>query len=82
MRLHLASRSHLLHMTITELERRLDPRRFLRIHRSAIVRRDFIAHFRRDRAGTWIACMVNGSEQKVGRTYVAAARQLVLGNVA
>lgn len=82
MRLHLGARSHLLHMTIAELERRLDPRRFIRIHRSAIVRRDFIARFRRDRGGNWIACMVDGSEQKVGRTYIAAARQLVLGDAA
>ena len=82
MRLHLAARSHLLHITIAELERRLDPCRFIRIHRSAIVRRDFIARFRRDRGGNWIACMVDGSEQKVGRTYVASARQLVLGKAA
>jgi two-component system response regulator AlgR len=80
MRLHVASRSHLLHMTIAELERRLDPRCFIRIHRSAIVRRDFIARFRRDRGGNWIACMADGSEQKVGRTYIAAARQLVAGD--
>ena len=43
MRLHLGERSYLVHQTLGELERRLDPAQFLRLHRSAIVRRDRIA---------------------------------------
>ena len=43
MRLHLGERSYLVHQTPGELERRLDPAQFLRLHRSAIVRRDRIA---------------------------------------
>ncbi|MEJ0045508.1 MAG: LytTR family DNA-binding domain-containing protein [Rhodospirillales bacterium] len=39
MRLHIGSRSYLLHTTITELENRLDPEQFLRLHRSTIVPR-------------------------------------------
>lgn len=40
--LHLAARSVLLRMTLVELERRLDPARFARIHRSIIVALDEI----------------------------------------
>src|SRR6202007_1372339 len=36
MRLHVGPRSFLLHKTITELERRLDPAEFLRLHRSTL----------------------------------------------
>jgi two-component system, LytTR family, response regulator len=35
--LHVAGKSHLLRETLAELERRLDPQRFFRVHRSAIV---------------------------------------------
>ena len=35
--LHVGGRSHLLRETLTELARRLDPARFFRVHRSAIV---------------------------------------------
>jgi two-component system LytT family response regulator len=35
--LHVGGRSHLLRETLNELERRLDPARFFRVHRSAIV---------------------------------------------
>src|ERR1700754_5054582 len=40
MRLHVGPRSFLLHETITELERRLDPAEFVRLHRSTLARRD------------------------------------------
>ena len=43
MRLHVGPRSFLLHKTITELERKLDPAEFVRLHRSTLVRRDRIA---------------------------------------
>jgi len=35
--LHVGARSHLLRETMTELAERLDPERFFRVHRSAIV---------------------------------------------
>jgi len=35
-------RKHLVHVTMNELERRLDPGRFLRIHRSHLVNLDFV----------------------------------------
>ncbi len=76
MRLHIGARSFLLHETISELERRLDPEKFLRLHRSSIVPRDRIAGLRHDGAGNWQAMLKNGRAIRIGRTYLARARSL------
>ncbi|TFI57579.1 response regulator transcription factor [Sphingomonas parva] len=76
MRLHVGSRSWLINHTIARLEEELDPQRFVRLHRSAIVRRDFVTGFRRDETGRWYAQLADGEEQKVGRLYVQNARAL------
>ena len=68
MRLHVGRRSWLIHHSMAALEEGLDPELFVRLHRSAIVRKDFIAGFtrnpsgpvdrparRRDRAAGWPA---------------------------
>jgi two-component system, LytTR family, response regulator AlgR len=77
MRLHVATRSFLLHQTISALEQRLDPARFVRLHRSAIVRRDWIAKLRHDGLGTWYAVLRDGREVRIGRSYLANARALM-----
>lgn len=40
---HTAERSYLLHLSLTELEARLDPERFCRVHRSHILNLDHVA---------------------------------------
>ena len=77
MRLHVGTRSFLLHETISGLERKLDPSEFVRLHRSTLVRRDRIAGFRHNAAGTWEAQLRNGRWLRVGRTYLANARGMV-----
>jgi two-component system, LytTR family, response regulator AlgR len=77
MRLHIGQRSFLLHQTISELERRLDPERFIRLHRSAIVRRALIAKLRHDGLGTWFAVLTDGGEVRIGRSYLTAAKALI-----
>ena len=76
MRLHVGPRSFLLHKTITELERRLDPAEFLRLHRSTLVRRDRITRLRHNGAGSWEAQLGDGRWLRVGRSYLANARAL------
>lgn len=76
MRLHVGPRSFLLHETITELERQLDPAQFVRLHRSTLVRRDRIAGFRHNGAGTWEAQLRDGRWLRVGRTYLSNARAM------
>ncbi|HMC90931.1 MAG TPA: LytTR family DNA-binding domain-containing protein [Allosphingosinicella sp.] len=76
MRLHVGPRSWLINHTIAKLEEELDPSRFVRIHRSAMVRRDFVTGLRRDDGGRWWARLADGDEQKVGRLYVQNAKAL------
>ena len=76
MRLHVGRRSWLINHTIGRLEEELDPALFVRLHRSAIVRRDFIGGFRRDETGRWYARLADGEEQKVGRLYLDNAKGL------
>lgn len=74
MRLHSGNRSWLIHETIGALEARLDPARFLRLHRSAIVRRDRVQRLAHDGQGNWTAEIGSGRQIRIGRTYLASAR--------
>jgi two-component system response regulator AlgR len=76
MRLHVGKRSWLINHTIGRLEAELDPERFVRLHRSAIVRRDFVTGLRRDDGGRWWARLADGEDQKIGRLYVRIAKKL------
>ena len=76
MSLQIGARSFLLHRTLADLERRLDPARFIRVHRSTIVRRDFVARLRHDRLGTWYAILADGAEVRIGRSYLSATKTL------
>ncbi len=76
MRLHVGAHSYLLHQTISSLETRLDPTGFVRLHRSHIVRREHIARLRHDGSGVWFACLADGAEIRIGRTYLANAKAL------
>ncbi len=76
MRLHVGPRSWLIHHSMAALEEGLDPAVFVRLHRSAIVRRDFISGFQRNASGRWIARLADGTEQPVGRLYADCVREI------
>ncbi|UUR09222.1 LytR/AlgR family response regulator transcription factor [Sphingomonas glaciei] len=76
MRLHVGSRSWLIHHSMAALEEGLEPALFVRLHRSAIVRRDFISGFQRNASGRWIARLADGTEQPVGRLYADCVREI------
>ena len=76
MRLHVGRRSWLIHHSMAALEEGLDPELFVRLHRSAIVRKDFIAGFTRNQSGRWIARLSDGTEQPVGRLYSDRVRSI------
>ena len=76
MRLFVGSHSYLLHQTISSLEQRLDPQMFVRLHRSHIVRRDYIRSLKHDGSGVWYACLADDSEIRIGRTYLANAKAI------
>jgi two-component system response regulator AlgR len=63
-------RSYLLLQTIAGLEARLDPGRFIRIHRSTILRRDCIRGLRHEGLGVWSVELDTGEALRIGRTYL------------
>ncbi len=79
MRLHVGARSFMLHQTITELERKLDPDAFMRIHRSVIVRKDRVTALRRTGGGALELHLRDGRQLRVGRTYAGDARAFIRG---
>ena len=76
MRLHVGRRSWLIHHSMAAHEEGLDPELFVRLHRSAIVRKDFIAGFTRNPSGRWIARLADATEQPVGRLYSDRVRAI------
>ncbi len=76
MRLFTGGRSYLLHQTISTLEQRLNPERFLRIHRSHIIRRDLIVGLRHEGGGVWHALLAGDVSMRIGRKYLADVKRL------
>ncbi len=67
-----AGRQHAVDQTIAELEQRLDPGRFLRVHRAALVNIDWIHE-----VNSWFAGKVVLSLKDPQRTQIAVARDRV-----
>jgi two-component system LytT family response regulator len=67
--LHAHGRSHLLRETMNSLELKLDPARFLRIHRSRIVRADRILELRSIDNREYLLKLSDGSEHRSSRSY-------------
>lgn len=70
MRLHVGARSWLIHQTIKELEVRLDPAAFLRIHRSKMVQRDRVRALKHHGDGAWSVDLGDAGMHRIGRTYL------------
>jgi len=75
-RLHVGDRSYLLLQTIAGLEGRLDPSRFIRIHRSTILRRDRIRGLRHEGLGVWSVELDDGEALRIGRTYLRKVKAM------
>jgi len=75
-RLHVGDTSYLLLQTIAGLEEKLDPEKFIRIHRSAILRRDFIRGLKHEGLGVWCAELDDGEELRIGRTYLKRVKAM------
>jgi two-component system LytT family response regulator len=66
--------THLHRALLGSLETSLDPRRFVRIHRSSIVNIDVVSELRQDAHGDYIAVLRDGTEVRVGRRFLARLR--------
>ena len=73
-RIHVAGADYLHQESLSSLERRLDPAEFARIHRSTIIRRGAIARVRHLPLGGLAVVLTDGTELRVGRTYLPAFR--------
>jgi two-component system LytT family response regulator len=68
-RLHTADGSHLVRGTLVDLEKRLDPKRFARIHRSGIVNIDAVKEVRAHFHGDYIVVLQSGETVRLSRRY-------------
>jgi DNA-binding LytR/AlgR family response regulator len=75
-RVHSGGRSFLLRLSIRQLEQRLDPRQFVRVHRSALVRAERIVRVARADSGHAVLTLETGAEVPVSRRYAPRLKQL------
>ena len=73
--IHTPVRSHMVRMTMSELERRLDPEMMLRVHRSAFVRRTAIKEVRRPGRGAISLVLEGDVVVTVGPSYIRTVDQ-------
>ena len=66
--LHTSERAYLIREAIHTLEEKLDPNRFLRVHRSIIVRVDLIDTFHRGAGGDYEVQLKGGARLRVSRS--------------
>lgn len=69
MKFHVAGRAHLMRETMARLEARLDPRRFLRIHRSTMVNIDRVRKLSPSFGGEYAVVLQDGTKLKLSRGY-------------
>jgi two-component system, LytTR family, response regulator len=67
--LHAAGREHLVRMSLRELEARLDPRRFVRIHRSTIVNVRRVGELEPLFHGEYLVRLRDGTRLKLSRSF-------------
>jgi len=78
-RLHARDGRHLLSKSMAALEQQLDPRRFCRIHRSAIVNVAFVREVRSEKNGACSVLLTTGESLRLGRRRRAVLSALMRG---
>lgn len=73
--LHMGSRALVMRETMTNLEDQLDPQRFVRVHRSRIVRIDGIVDVEPYASGQYLLRLKCGVRVASGRSYLARLRE-------
>lgn len=69
---------HLVRLSLNEFEARLDRHRFLRIHRSAIINLDHLAHLESAGGGRMLISMINGEQLRSSRAGSQLLRSLIV----
>jgi two-component system, LytTR family, response regulator len=73
---HTATNRYMLHLPLSRLETRLDPKKFMRIHRTRIVNLDHVAAFRPHGKGQLVAELKGGGKLVVSRERAKEIRAL------
>lgn len=73
--IYVPERTFLVRETMKALEDKLDPLKFLRVHRSAIINQTKVRELRYTAHGGHLLIMDSGEEVRVGRTYSSAIAQ-------
>jgi two-component system, LytTR family, response regulator len=76
-RLHTSNEAHLLRETIGRLEGRLDPRCFLRVHRSAIVNLRHVKEVKNESDGDASVLLMSGETIPMSRSYRSRIQRLI-----
>ncbi|MDB5704787.1 MAG: hypothetical protein JWN66_1903 [Sphingomonas bacterium] len=76
-RLHTSVGSHLVRMSIKTLAARIDPEKFVRVHRSALVRLGAVTQFRQTPSGRRDILLRDGTRIVAGRVYAKRLRDLL-----
>jgi two-component system LytT family response regulator len=76
-KLHVSGRSYLIRETMRHLERRLDPRRFVRVHRSAIVNIDRVHALQPYFRGAHVLTLKDGTQVTMSRSRRANLEKVV-----
>jgi len=74
-RLHVGKTVHLIRETLGNIERKLDPSRFARVHRSSIVNLDRVARMDLWGAGDYVVLLKDGTKLKLSRWYRSRIEQ-------
>lgn len=69
MKFHVGGKTHLMRETMARLEERLDPKRFIRIHRSTIVNIDRLRKLSPSFAGEYAVVLHDGTKLRLSRGY-------------
>ena len=69
MKFHVGGRSHLMRETMARLEARLDPKQFVRIHRSTIVNIDRLQKLSPSFAGEYVVILRDGTKLRLSRGF-------------
>ena len=77
-KLYTAEGSYLCNLGIGALTERLDPAHFTRVHRSALIAVDALAHLVSDGEGGYVATLRDGTTVRVSRTYAGEVRSRIL----
>lgn len=75
--LHAGKESHLIREPIGDFEQRLDPERFIRIHRSCIVNVEYIKELQPGFGGEYLVVMTDGQQLTASRGYRERLQQLL-----